>query len=83
MHRDEVQAGLLVLDGGSRRFDVVALAADGRTRLDVGGDACPDLRGMALGQTIRKDISEMVFRAVFLGALALLGAYQLGRALLG
>lgn len=38
---------------------------------------------MALGQTIRKDISEMVFRAVFLGALALLGAYQLGRALLG
>ena len=43
----------------------------------------PALAGMALGQRLRNRMSARTFKLCFMVSLALLGAYQAGRGLLG
>lgn len=43
----------------------------------------PTFAGMAIGQVLRQRTSEPAFRRLFLGALALLGAYLMARSLFG
>jgi len=43
----------------------------------------PALAGMALGQRLRGRLSARTFKLCFMVSLALLGAYQAGRGLLG
>ena len=62
----------------------VALQGQGFLSLELGGlstaGLVPALVGMALGQRLRRRLSETVFRRVFFAALLILGAYIIANA---
>lgn len=83
--RDELVQAMGILFGTSTIALALAMFGNGLLKLDLGLTSLvgviPALIGQTAGRRLRAKISENEFRRVFLGAVAVLGAYILIRAL--
>lgn len=83
--RDELVQAMGILFGISTMALALAMFGNGLLRLDLGLTSLlgvvPALMGQTVGRRMRSKISEREFRRIFLGGVAVLGAYILIRAL--